>query len=157
MAMLKKFSRNYFYGQTTWEDHLLYQLILIRKKYGRLAYTLSAPWAENQIKERWERKPHPASLICDGRSAQITTHLAGKISCMDLLFTVIKLQIVQPFGYSDIVLVKDGGPLHRSPMQSLACQAMANFCIYWVCTYFKLNRIAVTTCHVFDKKAGILC
>jgi hypothetical protein len=41
-------------------------------------------------------------------------------------------------------------------MQSLACQAMANFCVYRVCTHLNLNRLAVTVCPVFDDKAGIL-
>jgi hypothetical protein len=53
------------------------------------------------------------------------------------------------------MLVEDGCPLHWSPVQALACLAMAYFCVYWVCTHFNLNRLAVTACPVFDDKAGI--
>ena len=41
-------------------------------------------------------------------------------------------------------------------MQALTCLAMANFCIYWICTHFNLNRLAVTACPVFDDKARVL-
>ena len=37
MRPLTKFSPNCFYGRTTWGDHHLGRLILIRRKYGRLA------------------------------------------------------------------------------------------------------------------------
>ena len=113
-------------------------------------------WRPAKIKERREGEPHPTPLIGDGRSAGTTTHLAGKRSGMDILFAVIEFQAIGPTDYPDIVLVEDRGPLHRGPMQSLACQAMANFGIDGVGADFKPNRPAETPCHVFDHKAGIL-
>ncbi len=113
-------------------------------------------WRPAKIKERREGEPHPTPLIGDGRSAGTTTHLAGKRSGMDILFAVIEFQAIGPTDYPDIVLVEDRGPLHRGPMQSLACQTMANFGIDGVRTDFKSNRLAETPGHVFDDEAGIL-
>ena len=118
------------------------------KRFGYL-------WRKTKIKKRWESKPHPTPFICDGRPAQTAANLAGKNSVIDGLFTVIVFQAVSTFGYPDIMLVEDGCPLHRSPMHALACEAMANFCVYRVCTHLNLNRLAVTARPVFDDKAGI--
>ena len=112
-------------------------------------------WRKTKIKERRERKPHATPLVCDGRSAQTTAHLAGKYSLFNGLFTIVEAQAVCAFGYSDIMLVKDGGPLHWSAMQSLASQTMAYFCVHRVGTHFNLNRFTKTAGPVFDPKAGI--
>ena len=65
-------------------------------------------WWKTKIKERWESKPHATPLIGDWRPAKTAAHLAGKNSCIDVLFTVIEFQAVHTFGYPDIMLVEDG-------------------------------------------------
>ena len=114
------------------------------------------PGRKTKIKERWKSKPHAAPFICNGRSAQTTAHLAGKHSVMDVLFTVIEFQAIQPSGNPDVVLVEDGRPLHGSPVQALTCLAMTNFSVYRVGTHLDLNGIAKTAGPVFDDKTVIL-
>jgi hypothetical protein len=71
------------------------------------------------------------------------------------LITVKEFQAAYTFGYPDIMLVEDGCPLHRGPMQALACPAVAYCCVYRVCAHFHPNRITVAAGPVFDDKPGI--
>ena len=82
-------------------------------------------WRKTKFKERWEGKPHAAPFIGNRRPAQTTAHLAGKNPFIDGLFTVVEFQAVQPPGDPDVMLVKDGCPLHWGTVQALACLAMA--------------------------------
>ncbi len=71
---------------------------------------------DSKIEERWKRKPHMASFICNGSAAQRTTHLARKNSLMLIELAVVETEVIHPVQKSDMAFVKYRCPLHRSPV-----------------------------------------
>jgi hypothetical protein len=96
-----------------------------------------------KIKKRGKGKPHPAPLIGNGSSAPGATDLAGQDALMDRQFAVEEMQVTQSSGEPDVVLVKDGRPLHRGTMQLLACSAVTDLCIHRLGAHLVSNGPAV--------------
>ena len=109
-----------------------------------------------KVEKGRKREPHSAPFIGDQRATTPTADFARKDSRMPVTFTVEEFQEIDPFRYSNVTLMKDGCPLHGRTVQFLTGQAVAEFCINGICTYFVLNSTTMAPRTVFGYKILIL-
>ena len=102
-----------------------------------------------EIEKGGKRQPHIATFVGNQGAAQLAADFAGQNARVLVEFTVVKVQVFDAFGNSDVLFVKDGGPLHRSPMQFLTGLTMTNFGIHRIRAHLVLDRIAKAAGAVF--------
>ncbi len=101
-----------------------------------------------EVEERRKPEPHVSSFISDERAAKIAAYFAGQDSLGLVQSAIEESQVIQSRAEPDVVLMENGGPLHRRPMQLLAHDAVADLRAHGIGGDMISNRPAMAACFV---------
>ena len=108
-----------------------------------------------KIKECWKGKPHATTFIRNQRTAVSTRHFAGKHSCPFTKLTIVKLDMFFSFCESNVVFVKNGGPLHGCAMKLLTVATVTNFRVDWIIAHLIFHSSTMTRRCILDTKVFV--
>jgi len=110
----------------------------------------------SEIKQCGKGQPHLASFIGNGRAAPGAADLAGQNTGVLVAFAVVKTQVLNAGGDSDVFFMENGSPLHGGAVKPLADQTMADFGVHGIGAYLIADGPAVATGLVFGNKGRIM-
>lgn len=98
-----------------------------------------------EVKQCGKGQPHPASFIRDERAAFFAADLAGQDTVVPVALAIVKTQVIDTGGDSDVFFMENGGPLHGRTVKPLANQTVADLGVHRIGAHLIPDGPAVAT------------